>query len=67
MSNEGAVAVNIIQDPGVLPECNVHLVSHFELQSHAVGCCLVAASSCMIKDSNNLHSVLHQSQPHWSR
>ena len=65
MANEGAVAVDIIKNPGVRPESHVHLVSHFKLQSHAVGCCLVALSSWMVVHCNHLHSVLRQTQPHW--
>ena len=66
MANEGAGAVLIIKNPGVRPESHVHLVSHFKLQSHAIGCCLVASSSSMGEHYNHLLSVLHQTQPHWS-
>lgn len=67
MANEGGVVIPIIKNPGVHPESHVHLVPRFKLQSHAIGCCLVAVSSCMVEYSDHLHPILHESQPHWSR
>ena len=67
MASEGAGAVLVIKNPGVRHESHVHLVSRFKLQSHAIGCCLVASSSRMVECYNHLLSVLHQSQTHWSR
>ncbi len=64
MANEGAMVTAIIKNPGAWREFHVHLVSHFKLQSHAVGCCFMAVSSWMIVRSNHLHSILHQVQPH---
>lgn len=66
MANEGAVVVEIIKNPGVRTEPHVHLVSCSQLQSHAIGGCLMAISSCMVVHCHHLLSILHQTQPHRS-
>lgn len=66
IADEGGMIIYIILNPGVCLESYAHLVSHFKLYSHAIGCCLATISSYMDPYSDHWLPILHEEQYHSS-